>query len=500
MIDFNKCWVVTAGDSRAYESMLVPFIASVRDVAGWLGKIAVVDLGLSANQRERLEAIGISLIKKANRSQTIVCDRFFSVYDAMNDTDVYAVFDADIWFNEGINDSFDNYDNKFHCTIDRNYQDFVTGVIPDQAVRTSYKQAISEKVLPFNHGKPLQAGFMLANKEAFGKFVKTLAHLIDSKTAADAYGTDTLALNILYAECPGIFKVEDISCNCIPDWRPTRIGSRFVFEGKIIKAIHQTSPYRSAKEWSFSNYYPDINSQWQANMLAARDKVETDLVTVKGNKFTVRKGTWDHTILYHDDYQVLKHITIPKNGCFVDIGGHIGGFTKLIATAFPNVPVFTFEPDKANFDLLKKNTEELKNVFAHQCGVGGSDTKGKLINPDPLNTGMYYLMPGDGNMNIISPNTLFDIIGDRQVVFMKIDCEGGEWGFFDKLSAEHKNRIWEIQGELHADRYYCHPPFANNPVFDQPFLRKLLEGMFPNFKIFLDGCRYMKAYNKNHVL
>lgn len=498
MIDVNKCWVVTACDSRAYESMLVPFLASLKDVAGWTGRIGLIDLGLSNNQREKLESIGVSLFKKANRSQAIVSERFFSTYDAMNDTDIYAIFDADIWFNESISDVFENYDGKFHCTVDRNYQGFLTGVIPDIQTRTKYTELIAERVLPQNDGKPLQAGFILANKKAFGRFTDTISYLIDNKIAADTYGTDALALCVFYATEPDVLNVGDISYNCIPDWRPTRIGSRFIYEGKIIRAIHQTSPYRSVKEWAFTNYYPDLNAQWQTKMSATQ--TETEIVTVKGNKFTVRKGTWDHTILHHDDYQVLKHVVIPENSCFVDIGGHIGGFTKLVATAFPNVPVFSFEPDQANFDLLKKNTDGLKNVFIHKCGVGGSDTKGRLVNPEPVNTGMYYMMVGDGNIDMISPTTLFNIIGDRQIVFMKIDCEGGEWGFFDSLTPTQKERIWEIQGELHADRYYCHPPFANNPVFDQPFLRKLLNGMFPNFHVFLDGCRFIKAYNKNHVL
>lgn len=498
MIDTNKCWVVTASDSRAYESMLIPFLASARDVAGWTGKIAVVDLGLTDSQREKLKDINVAVFEKANRSKTIVCDRFYSAYNAMNDDDLYAIFDADIWFNEGINDLFENYDGKLHCTIDRNYQDFVTGVIPDEQRRAKYKQSIAEKVLPNNHGKPLQVGFTFGNKEVFSKFIKILSCLIDDGIAADAYGTDTLAINALYVDEPDIFNVGDIRFNCLPDWRPAKIGSRFVFEDKIIRAIHQTSPHRSNKEWSFVSNYPDINSRWQSSMAALHSETET--VTVKGNSFVIRKGTWDHTILYHNDYQVLKHIVIPDDGCFVDIGGHIGGFTKLVATTFPNVPVFSFEPDPRNFAILKKNTSGLKNVFLYQCGVGSSDTKGKITNPDPTNTGMCQLVAGSGDIDVISPETFFKIIGKHQIVFMKIDCEGGEWSFFDKLTPSHKDQIWEIQGELHTDLYHYHPPFAKHPMWDQPFLRKLLGEMFPNFVVFLDGCRIIKAYNKNHVL
>lgn len=498
MIDLNKCCVVTACDSRAYESMLVPFLASLKEVAGWRGKISVVDLGLTDDQRERLDDIGVFLMPKVNRSQAIVCERFFAIASAMNDNDVYAVFDADIWFNESIDDIFEAYDNKLHCTIDRNYQDFVTGVIPDKTTRAKYKQLIDNVVLPANYNKPLQAGFVLGNKAAFSKFTDCLGSLISDKIAADAYGTDTLALNVAYGNDPASFNVGDVSCNCIPDWRPTKIGSRLVLDGKIIKAIHQTSPYRAAKEWTFSHHYPDVYNNWKTKMFTL--PTETEVVTVKGNQFTVRKGTWDHTILYHNDYQVLKHIVIPKDGCFVDIGGHIGGFTKLVATAFPDVPVFTFEPDKRNFELLKKNTEGLKNVSAYRLAVGSADTKGRLNNPDPPNTGMPRLTIGDGNIDVISPETFFKIIGDRQIVFMKIDCEGGEWGFFDKLEAAHKNRIWEIHGEVHTDLFGNHQPFIGHPAYDQAFLRKLLGEIFPNFVIFLDGCRVLKAYNKDHVL
>jgi FkbM family methyltransferase len=498
MIDLNKCWVVTSSDSRAYESMLVPFLASIRDVAKWAGKIAVVDYGLTDGQLQKLKELGIIIFKKANHYRSLVCDRYFSVYDAMSDNDLYAIIDADIWFNESIDDLFENYDNKLHCTVDCNYQGFIIGVITDETIRAKYKQLIAEKVLPLNNGKPLQAGFIFSNKEALGKFTKTIDFIINNKIADDTFGTETLALQVFFANEPDAFNVGDIRYNCIPDWRPAKIGNRFVFEGEIIRAIHRTSPYRSNNEWAFATYHPDINSRWQTSMFVLPSETET--VVVKGNKFAVRKGTWDHTILYHDDYQVLKHIVIPEDGCFVDIGSHIGGFTKLVATEFPNVPVFSFEPNPLNFALLKQNTDGLKNVFNYQCGVGSSDAKGKLINRDPINTGMYQLIDGGSDAYIISPETFFNIIGNRQIVFMKIDCEGGEWAFFDKLTATHKNRIWEIQGELHTDYYHYYQPFAKHPAWDQPFLRKLLAGMFPNFVIFLDGCRIIKAYNKAHVL
>ena len=492
-------WIVTACDSNAYDKMLIPFIASARDVAGWKGKIAVVDLGLSNLQIKKLQTLGVEIFRRANKSKAIVCDRFFSLYDEMNNTDLYAFFDADIWFSDNIDELFDNYDNKLNCTIDCQYQDFITGVIQNKEIRYDYDRLIKTKVLIKHDNKPLQVGFTFGNKKSFDGFCLTLDYLIRSGDASDAYGTDTLAINVFYAKKSELITVRNIAYNCLPDWSPQKIDGKIVARGISVKAIHLTSPHRSIGTWSFNSNHPIVYLKWK-NILSANDDL-IENVTVKGHTYLTRKGTWDHTILHHTkDYAISKTLCFPKDGCIIDIGGHIGGFTKLVGSYYPNITIHTFEPDIDSFALLKENTKNLNNVQIHNCGVGAFDSNGKIEIPSPGNTGMNRVVIGDGNINIISPETFFKIIGNCTIVFMKIDCEGGEWGFFDKLTIEQQEKIWEIQGELHTDLYDRYEPFKSYPPYNLNFLKNLLNKQLSSFSIFLDGPGLMHAHNKDHIL
>lgn len=495
----SENWIVTACDSNAFTSMLVSFIASARGVAKWSGNIAVVDLGMTDEQKNKLKSLDIQIFNKANKSKSIVCDRFFSLYDNMNSSDLYAHFDADIWFTDNIDDLFKNYNGKFTCTVDCNYQGFITGVIPNEELRKSYKIMIDEMVVEKNNGKPLQVGFVFGNKTAYTGFNDELNRLIETQVAADAYGTDTLAINTYYAKNPSKVNVMNIAYNCLPDWNPQKVQDKFVLKDIVIRAIHQTSPYRKVDMWSFDKNYPDIYNKWKK--MLTNEETSLQQVVVKGNNFLIRPGTWDHTILHHtDEYSVSKYLSFPADTCIVDIGGHIGGFTKIVAKQYPNVPVYTFEPDPDNYDMLMKNVSGLSNVTVFNVGIGAVDTQGSVEIPSPGNTGMNRVSVGYGSIKIISPKTLMSLVKQKNIGLMKIDCEGGEWGFFDTIAPDELNRIWEIQGELHTDLYNRYGPFKDYPMFKEDFLRDLMKKNLPMFSVFIELGRTLKAYNKVNFL
>lgn len=260
--------------------------------------------------------------------------------------------------------------------------------------------------------------------------------------------------------------------------------------------------YRSKEEyWDYTLNYDTyrVRKWYSRNLSKIEQKLE--LVSVKGHDYYIRPNTWDHTILYHiNDYSVSKYITYPQNACIVDIGGHIGGFTKILANKYPTVPIYTFEPDKENFKILSDNVKELKNVKIFNMGVGAANNIGSMEISFPGNTGMNRFVVGSGDACVLSPDDFFNIIKEKNIALMKIDCEGGEWGFFDKLSDSQKNRIWEIQGELHTDLFNRYEPFKDYPQYDENFTRKLLKQKFEKFNIFIDSCKFLKAYNKEHFL
>ncbi len=65
----------------------------------------------------------------------------------------------------------------------------------------------------------------------------------------------------------------------------------------------------------------------------------------------------------------------------VDVGANIGYYTVLLADKIgKSGKVYAFEPDKTNFEILKKNIEvnDLKNVVAINAAVGKTEGKLKL--------------------------------------------------------------------------------------------------------------------------
>ena len=81
----------------------------------------------------------------------------------------------------------------------------------------------------------------------------------------------------------------------------------------------------------------------------------------QGIKFKIRKNTKKVTDLdmiddvwKRKDYS-LPGFTIKKNNLVIDIGAHIGTFTVYAAKRAKNGLVFSYEPEKENFELLKQN-------------------------------------------------------------------------------------------------------------------------------------------------
>jgi len=64
------------------------------------------------------------------------------------------------------------------------------------------------------------------------------------------------------------------------------------------------------------------------------------------------------------NYEIFKNVlSLLKNiKTFVDIGAHDGLYTDFILKEFPNSKGFLFEPDKINFNLLKKKYKK-KNII-----------------------------------------------------------------------------------------------------------------------------------------
>ena len=92
--------------------------------------------------------------------------------------------------------------------------------------------------------------------------------------------------------------------------------------------------------------------------------------------------------------EAYKHLQRFRTA--IDIGGHIGIFSRDFATRFECV--HTFEPMPYNFKLLEMNLKAFSNSVRHNCGIGARQG---LIE-------MRYNFKNSGGSESVNPKKIFD--------------------------------------------------------------------------------------------
>jgi FkbM family methyltransferase len=189
--------------------------------------------------------------------------------------------------------------------------------------------------------------------------------------------------------------------------------------------------------------------------------------TPKGRTVSMlqRVGTSDHNTLYsaldEDEYGLAQH---NLTGRAADVGAHIGSVSVGLLVDNPNLLVVAVEPVPPNVELLRQNLERngvLDRCEIIQAAVGSGRT-----------TTIRFGYVGDGTDAGISAEH-HSFIGNSALVypkqpmafehsevkvpvrslkfllpldFLKVDTEGGEWGF---LASPSVAEVPYIVGEVH---------------------------------------------------
>lgn len=113
----------------------------------------------------------------------------------------------------------------------------------------------------------------------------------------------------------------------------------------------------------------------------------------------------------------LSHV--KKFGVALDIGGHIGLWSRALAARFDTV--HAFEPVAAHADCFERNVRA-PNVTLHRIALGREPGYVTAEDPADGNSGSTYVFETDSGMEM---RTL-DSYNFRTVDFIKIDVEGFE--------------------------------------------------------------------------
>lgn len=158
---------------------------------------------------------------------------------------------------------------------------------------------------------------------------------------------------------------------------------------------------------------------------------------------------WDAGIA-HEVLSCYDLTKCPVNpGLVVDVGAHIGTFSRRAMVKWPSARVIAIEPSADNFQLLTANCPGAFLRYNKAVGLHGSDRCSYEPSYIKENTGGGGVVWGDsGDIRTV---LLSDIIGEHGVIdVLKSDCEGGEWLWLEDL-AQHEllGHVQYIVGELH---------------------------------------------------
>lgn len=140
---------------------------------------------------------------------------------------------------------------------------------------------------------------------------------------------------------------------------------------------------------------------------------------------------------------------LPARGVFVDVGAHIGTFSVAAAAHMGAAgKVIAFEPDPANYALLRENAR-LNGVAIDARNVAVADRPGTLqLLRDPDNAGGHRLAqaPAEADAIAVPVVALDEALRDQPyVTCLKIDVQGGE-----PAVLESARRYIAAGGQLHT--------------------------------------------------
>jgi FkbM family methyltransferase len=172
-------------------------------------------------------------------------------------------------------------------------------------------------------------------------------------------------------------------------------------------------------------------------------------------------------VFINEDYDFLVE-TPPK--VIVDAGANIGLASVYFANKYPGAKIIAIEPEKANFELLKRNVEPYRNIIPIHSALWNRSETIQLVDPG---LGSWGFMTEKANTSestlgkfshTVKAMTLDKIIADHQlnkIDILKIDIEGAEKEVFEDASSWIE-KVEALIIELHEDmKSGCNRSFYN---------------------------------------
>ena len=113
------------------------------------------------------------------------------------------------------------------------------------------------------------------------------------------------------------------------------------------------------------------------------------------------------------------------NPVILDIGGNVGGFCLWANKRWKNSKIYSYEPIKKNFDLLKLNTKDIENIMVMNLAIGSKTEQRRMyygahnVGECSFQQGAEQIEEGE-DVSVVAASLL------PKADIVKIDTEGAE--------------------------------------------------------------------------
>jgi FkbM family methyltransferase len=200
-----------------------------------------------------------------------------------------------------------------------------------------------------------------------------------------------------------------------------------------------------------------------------------------------------------DFYYLFKNIISKEQSvCCFDIGANIGQTAKKFSGYFPNSKIFSFEPVKETYKILKRNLVEYPNIRTYNNAMGATVGELEIFHRanSEWNSLVKTLNEGAKSMGasseVIKVNTIDNFVQENKIQkihILKSDTEGFEMEVLQGAKFCLENQL--------IDMIYIEVGFSKNDK-QHTYFADIMEEL----EIYGYGCSglFEKCYTKNNVI
>ncbi|MEG1392906.1 MAG: FkbM family methyltransferase [Christensenellaceae bacterium] len=172
-------------------------------------------------------------------------------------------------------------------------------------------------------------------------------------------------------------------------------------------------------------------------------------------------------------------LSLTNHETYVDAGAYTGDtIHEFVQCASGYDAIFAIEPDRKNFEKLKRNTKDLKNIFLFHAAAANKD--GKIGFEE--NAGRNSVCSEQSETQV-SACTIDKILDKKQATYIKYDVEGKEISALEGT----RHTIMQNKPKLCVSAYH-----RNEDLFAIPLYIKNIRA---DYRVYVRKCTYIPAWD-----